>query len=196
MGTLIVHRLTNDKDREVVERASGDIDRSAAAFLPTLGPGQAVIIGVDFPIPLTVQISKPHREPDSRGPDYQSHWRSTKEANPDPPGDSSKLPAPREQAPPLEVEVRPKTLAKPQGELWARVLEAVGRASPFTRTYLLEATGNFSDGTLTIYFEPEFEDHLGLVDNERNRKLLQKVLSDLGCGDGCKIVFRKLVEHE
>jgi hypothetical protein len=77
MGTLIVHRLTNDKDREVVERASGDIDRSAAAFLPTLAPGQAVIIGVDFPIPLTVQISKPHREPDSRGPDYQVHWRPT-----------------------------------------------------------------------------------------------------------------------
>ncbi len=76
MGTLIVHRLTNDKDREVVERASGDIDRSAAAFLPTLAPGQAVIIGVDFPIPLTVQISKPNREPDSRGPDYQSHWRN------------------------------------------------------------------------------------------------------------------------
>ncbi len=76
MGTLIVHRLTNDKDREVVERASGDIDRSAAAFLPTLAPGQAIIIGVDFPIPLTVQISKPHREPDSRGPDYQCHWRT------------------------------------------------------------------------------------------------------------------------
>ena len=77
MGTLIVHRLTNDKDREVVERASGDIDRSAAAFLPTLAPGQAIIIGVDFPIPLTVQISKPHREPDSRGPDYQCNWRSS-----------------------------------------------------------------------------------------------------------------------
>jgi hypothetical protein len=196
MGTLIVHRLTNDKDREVVERASGDIDRSAAAFLPTLAPGQAVIIGVDFPIPLTVQISKPHREPDSRGPDYQSHWRSTKEANPDPPGDSLKLPAPREQAPPLEVEVRPKKLAKPQGELWAKVLEAVGRASPFTRTYLLEGTGNFSDGTLTIYFEPEFEDHLSLVNNERNTKLLQKVLSDLGCGAGCKIAFAKLEGHE
>jgi uncharacterized protein len=74
MGTLIVHRLTNDKDREVVERASGDIDRSAAAFLPTLAPGQAVIIGVDFPIPLTVQISKPDHEPDSEGPKYQECW--------------------------------------------------------------------------------------------------------------------------
>lgn len=75
MGTLIVHRLTNDKDREVVERASGDIDRSAAAFLPTLSPGQAVIIGVDFPMPLTVQIEPPTQKPDSRGPNYQRYWR-------------------------------------------------------------------------------------------------------------------------
>jgi DNA helicase HerA-like ATPase len=75
MGTLIVHRLTNDRDREVVERASGEIDRSAAAFLPILAEGQAVIIGVDFPIPLTIQITKPDREPDSRGPDYQKDWR-------------------------------------------------------------------------------------------------------------------------
>lgn len=74
MGTLVVHRLINDRDREVVERASGEIDRSAAAFLPTLAPGQAVIIGVDFPIPLTVQIGRPSAVPDSRGPDYQSHW--------------------------------------------------------------------------------------------------------------------------
>lgn len=74
MGTLIVHRLTNDKDREVVERASGDIDRSAAAFLPTLAPGQAVIIGVDFAIPLTIQVLEPDKRPDSRGPDYQTFW--------------------------------------------------------------------------------------------------------------------------
>jgi uncharacterized protein len=76
MGTLIVHRLINDRDREVVERASGDIDRSAAAFLPTLAPGEAIIIGVDFPIPLTVQMQQPNQKPDSRGPDYQRHWRS------------------------------------------------------------------------------------------------------------------------
>jgi uncharacterized protein len=75
MGTLIVHRLINDKDREVVERASGEIDRSAAAFLPTLAPGQAVIIGVDFPIPLTIQVSVPDKKPDSKGPDYQACWQ-------------------------------------------------------------------------------------------------------------------------
>lgn len=74
MGTLIVHRLINDKDREVVERASGEIDKSASEFLPILGQGQAVVVGVDFPAPITVQMCKPLREPDSRGPDYQKHW--------------------------------------------------------------------------------------------------------------------------
>jgi DNA helicase HerA-like ATPase len=71
MGTLLVHRLANHEDREVVERASGDIDRSASSFLPTLAPGQAVLIGVDFPIPLTINIVMPSAEPDSKGPRYQ-----------------------------------------------------------------------------------------------------------------------------
>jgi hypothetical protein len=74
IGTLIVHRLTNDKDREVVERACGEIDKAASAFLPNLRPGQAAIIGADFPIPLTVQIEKPGVRPKSDGPDYQKHW--------------------------------------------------------------------------------------------------------------------------
>jgi hypothetical protein len=76
MGTLVVHRLTNDKDREIVERASGEIDQSAAAFLPTLAPGQAIVIGIDLPMPLTIQVTKPEQKPDSRGPDYQSFWRA------------------------------------------------------------------------------------------------------------------------
>jgi hypothetical protein len=75
MGTLIVHRLTNDKDREVVERACGEIDKAASAFLPNLRPGQAAIIGADFPIPLTIQIEKPSTRPKSDGPDYQTHWK-------------------------------------------------------------------------------------------------------------------------
>jgi hypothetical protein len=34
LGTLIVHRLTNNSDREVVERASGDIDKSGSGIPP------------------------------------------------------------------------------------------------------------------------------------------------------------------
>ncbi len=74
MGTLIVHRLTNDRDREVVERACGEIDRAASAFLPNLRPGEAAIIGTDFPIPLTIQIREPGTKPRSDGPKYQEHW--------------------------------------------------------------------------------------------------------------------------
>ncbi|HEX2956211.1 MAG TPA: ATP-binding protein [Chitinispirillaceae bacterium] len=75
VGTMIVHRLTNDRDREVVERACGEIDRAASAFLPNLKPGEAAIIGNDFPIPLTIQISEPVIHPRSKGPDFQKAWR-------------------------------------------------------------------------------------------------------------------------
>lgn len=74
MGTLIVHRLTNDRDRETVERACGEIDRAASAFLPNLRPGEAAIIGADFPIPLTIHIREPGTKPRSDGPKYQEHW--------------------------------------------------------------------------------------------------------------------------
>ena len=75
MGTLIVHRLTNDRDRDIVDKACGEIDRSAASFLPNLKPGEAAIIGADFPIPLTIQITPPITKPESEGPNFQKHWK-------------------------------------------------------------------------------------------------------------------------
>ncbi len=75
MGTLVIHRLRNDRDRDLVERASSDADRSAMTFIPELGDGQAVIVGVGFPISLPVQMNKPTQPPDSRGPDYQTQWQ-------------------------------------------------------------------------------------------------------------------------
>ncbi len=74
MGAYLVHRLTNPEDREIVERAAGDLDRSAAAFVPTLAAGQAILIGTDFPIPVTLQIIPPSTPPKSSGPRYQEFW--------------------------------------------------------------------------------------------------------------------------
>lgn len=74
MGTLLVHRLTNDRDREVVERACGDLDRSAAAFLPNLKQGEVAMVGVDFPIPVTIMIGRPIQPPISDGPSFQELW--------------------------------------------------------------------------------------------------------------------------
>ncbi len=65
--------------------------------------------------------------------------------------------------------------------LWAQLVEAVGRASPFARSYLLEAHPvSFAKNLFTIGFDPEFSDHLALVDNARNHTLLQTKLSELG----------------
>lgn len=91
MGTLIVHRLINEADRKVVETACGQLDVAAAKFLPSLVPGEAAFIGVDFPIPLTVQIALPEERfrPDSPGPDYDviadskaSSCRSSRKSKP------------------------------------------------------------------------------------------------------------------
>lgn len=75
LGTLFVHRLTNGQDRETVENACGDLDRSAAQFIPMLAPGEAVLIGPDLPAPVPVFMNKPSSPPDSRGPGYQKFWK-------------------------------------------------------------------------------------------------------------------------
>ncbi|MDH7790179.1 ATP-binding protein [Ochrobactrum sp. AN78] len=76
LGTLFVHRLTNDRDRETIERACGDLDRDAAAFIPSLAQGEAIIVGPDLPAPLPVIITHPEKaqQPESKGPDYQKYW--------------------------------------------------------------------------------------------------------------------------
>lgn len=66
-------------------------------------------------------------------------------------------------------------------ELWAKLLDAVTRASRFTGDYLVNAHPvSFEKGVFTIGFEPEFEDQMGLVDNARNYALLQTKLAALG----------------
>jgi DNA helicase HerA-like ATPase len=75
MGMFIVHRLINERDRAVVEKACGNLDAGAAAFLPTLSQGEAIIVGVDSPMPLPVQIRAPRVVPRSHGANYAHHWQ-------------------------------------------------------------------------------------------------------------------------
>jgi DNA polymerase III subunit gamma/tau len=75
--------------------------------------------------------------------------------------------------------------------LWTQLIEAVGRVSPFTRSYLVDANPvSFVKNVLVIGFDPEFADHLGLVDNARNHTLLQNKLAELGQAN-CQIKFVK-----
>jgi DNA polymerase-3 subunit gamma/tau len=82
----------------------------------------------------------------------------------------------------------------PSGELlqlWTQLIEAVAKVSPFTRSYLVDAHPvSFEKNILVIGFDPEFQDHLGLVDNARNHTLLQTKLAELG-RPNCQIKFVK-----
>jgi DNA polymerase-3 subunit gamma/tau len=77
--------------------------------------------------------------------------------------------------------------------MWASLVESVGRVSPFVRTYLLEAHPvSFEKNLFIIGFDPEFSDHLGLVDNSRNQTMLQTKLAELGHPSS----HVKFIQHE
>jgi len=75
MGTLLIHRLINDNDRRIIERASGEMDSASAASIPVLASGQGILVGVDFPVPLSIKMAPPSTPPDSSGADYQTYWK-------------------------------------------------------------------------------------------------------------------------
>lgn len=74
MGTWIVHRLISDADRSIVERACASHNLNLAKIIPTLPPGEALLMGVDFPDSLHIKMLPPLAEPVSAGPDYQTFW--------------------------------------------------------------------------------------------------------------------------
>lgn len=75
VGMTIVHRLADGRDRQRVEQAAAELDHSATKLLPGLVPGEAILMGVDFPVPVSVRIQKPVLPPASEGPSYAA-WRA------------------------------------------------------------------------------------------------------------------------
>jgi hypothetical protein len=68
MGTFIVHRLINQHDREAIEYACSEANKSALSFLPILSAGEAMLTGVDFPMPIILKIKAPNIKPNSETP--------------------------------------------------------------------------------------------------------------------------------
>lgn len=73
VGMTIVHRLADGRDRQRVEQAAAELDHSATRLLPGLVPGEALLMGVDFPVPVSVRINRPASPPNSDGPRY-GNW--------------------------------------------------------------------------------------------------------------------------
>lgn len=70
MGSFIVHRLINPLDREAIASASPEGSKYLLSFLPSLGQGEALLLGVDFPMPVNLRIKKVSEQfrPDSDTP--------------------------------------------------------------------------------------------------------------------------------
>lgn len=73
IGTFIVHRLINHFDKESIANASSSANKSSLDFLPVLGAGEAILMGVDFPMPVMMKIDKPQIEPDSSTPNFKTN---------------------------------------------------------------------------------------------------------------------------
>ncbi len=82
-------------------------------------------------------------------------------------------------------------------QLWHNIIEAVGRVSPFTRSYFLEAHPvSLTKSLFTVGFDPQFADHLGLIDNSKNKTLIATKLAELGHAEmQVKFVLAEAPEH-
>lgn len=72
MGAFIVHRLINYFDKEAIGHSCSTANKTILSFLPVLGAGEAILTGVDFPMPISVKIDRPNITPDSNTPRFKS----------------------------------------------------------------------------------------------------------------------------
>ena len=75
IGTFFVHRLTNPYDQELVKRSIGDLDQNAALSLPTLGTGEALLLGTDFNFSMRLKIKQARKTPESESVTYSKIWK-------------------------------------------------------------------------------------------------------------------------
>lgn len=68
MGSFIAHRLINRHDKDAIENACSVANRAVLSFLPALGRGEAILLGVDFPMPISIRVRPPNIKPDSKTP--------------------------------------------------------------------------------------------------------------------------------
>ena len=68
IGTFFVHRIINEHDRGIVEKATANINREALSYLPILSAGEVLVVSVDLPMPIVIKVNKPNVEPDSDTP--------------------------------------------------------------------------------------------------------------------------------
>ena len=75
MGTMLVHRMINHFDLDLVEKAAGAMSRDLMGLVPTLKSGECLAVGVDLESPMLIRIEAPECPPFSKSADYQKLWK-------------------------------------------------------------------------------------------------------------------------
>ncbi|MCI9140851.1 MAG: DUF87 domain-containing protein [Lachnospiraceae bacterium] len=74
-NNFIALRLTNTADQSYIKNLLPDNTSAVADVLPTLQPGQCLVVGDSSPIPAVVQMEKPNPEPQSKNVSVYDVWK-------------------------------------------------------------------------------------------------------------------------
>lgn len=83
-GTVFAFRVTSPHDQQLIQALLRDDANGLLDFLPSLGDGEAIVLGQAVPVPLRVRfpVLPPDRRPRSATPSFAQAWSS--EADPSP----------------------------------------------------------------------------------------------------------------
>lgn len=84
-NTFLLHRISNDKDQELVQKLVPDNLRGLLRELPSLPSRNAILLGWASELPVLVQMNylKKEYQPASKDPEYWSTWVGEKECEVD-----------------------------------------------------------------------------------------------------------------
>ena len=69
-------------------------------------------------------------------------------------------------------------------KIWAQLVDAVGKASGFVKTYLIESHPiSLQKPFFTLGFDPMFKDQITMIEHARNRAIVETKLHELGFRD-------------
>ena len=76
-GTFIVHRLINQKDKEIIHDALPSVNKDIIYYLPELGEGEIILSSTNIKVPLLLKVKEPYISPDSVTPVFKDYMGET-----------------------------------------------------------------------------------------------------------------------
>jgi hypothetical protein len=75
-NSFLLHRITNDRDQELISRLVPDNARGLLRELPSLPTRQCILLGIASKVPTLVEIKslEAHQRPESDDPDFWDVW--------------------------------------------------------------------------------------------------------------------------